>query len=109
MTKEEFNSEIEKIKLQIDKINETSDSLIKALDATFLTDSYGVANSWLFDIIENEFVLLCKLVNPKIEIKDTESLFNYWAWDQNFKGEVIIDDKSYNLATNLYEYIKEGL
>lgn len=120
-----FSKKIKIIKQQIEQLDNYIDKVIKVLRETFIADCDGVPNSWLFEIINQEFINLVMAIRPDIEWTDTNqkevlNFFEYWAYEQEFGGEIsTIKDtaiknsewnisKTYNLENieEVYDYIK---
>lgn len=126
MTLEVFNDRLSIIKAHVKQLDKQTEDLIQTLRDTFIADCGGVPNSWLFDIVTNEFVNLVMAVLPKVKwdsnkIDEVKDFFDYYGYEQEFGGLIQTlknpkDEnsgikKSYNLEKidELFAYIKEAL
>lgn len=116
ITVKSFEERLTKIKEQYIMINEKSKEMIKGL-SSFFTDIYMIPASWIFNIMEDEFVNLGLAVNSNASIEELKDLYSYYAYEMKFgdgklSGSITVKSgKTYHLkkADELYDYIKEEL
>lgn len=116
MTVKTFEERLTKIKEQYIMINDKNKEIIKGL-SSFFEDVYMIPTSWIFNILEDEFINLGLAINSNVNIEELKDLYSYYAYemefgDGNLSGSITMKSgKTYHLkkVNELYDYIKEEL
>ena len=111
-----FEKMLEKIKMSLESLQTSVNSYIQ--NNPFIEDSKGIVHQNLLNLIQDQFniLVIAALGNQydasnKKHVYAVQDFVEYFLWEEDFGGEITVDDKVFKLSNTeqLYMYIQNNL